>query len=264
MTDKPKPTTEALHRQIEQLQVESQRLQARLLREQTQGELRSEVWTMRNPKDLLKVILKMFAQMRSLGIETPVSSIFFINEEEGVLFAYTAAENMRQFDISWTNPMLIEIDAETVAVNYELPLDQMWEAEVSHWRKGETWIERRNLEEDLAGAEAIHKFLGLSKPPPWMGPEWKQTGIPFKDGWVMVRHRGELAEADLNLVLTFTEALSMGYMRYQDFRHLEAQNQSLQEALRALREAQHQLVLQEKIASLGHHPARTQYAHRRD
>ena len=55
----------------------------------------------------------------------------------------------------------------------------------------------------------------------------------------------------MTIVQELTEALSLGYVRYLDFEHLDEQNRALAENLRLLRETQNQLVMQEKWATRG-------------
>ena len=61
----------------------------------------------------------------------------------------------------------------------------------------------------------------------------------------------EFVEDHLAIVQELTEALSLGYIRYLDFQRLEEKNKTLAEHLRRLRETQNQMILQEKMASLG-------------
>ena len=80
--------------------------------------------------------------------------------------------------------------------------------------------------------------------------EWAMIYVPFEHGSVGYVVP-EFVEDHLAIVQELTEALSLGYIRYLDFQPLEEQNKTLEENLRLLKEAQNQLVMQEKMASLG-------------
>ena len=96
----------------------------------------------------------------------------------------------------------------------------------------------------------FHEYFGLSGQLPAIGPEWIVNNVPFKYGWVSVRYR-EHPDRYSPLVVALTEALALGYRRFLDFLQLEEQKIELEETLNQLKETQSQLIMQEKMASLG-------------
>lgn len=75
--------------------------------------------------------------------------------------------------------------------------------------------------------------------------------LPFSQGTLYVANAGRLSPEDVAFVNELASAFSVACSRNLDFQALEAQNRRLEEALRQLGAAQQQLVLQEKMASLG-------------
>jgi signal transduction histidine kinase len=75
--------------------------------------------------------------------------------------------------------------------------------------------------------------------------------LPFAQGALYVGNPEPLEPEDIAFVSDLAAAFSVAYARYTDFQVLEAQNRQLEEALTQLGAAQQQLVLQEKMASLG-------------
>ena len=60
-----------------------------------------------------------------------------------------------------------------------------------------------------------------------------------------------MGEEDLQIAKRFADVFDIAHRRYLELQQLEQQNKALEENLRLLRETQNQLVLQEKMASLG-------------
>ena len=75
-----------------------------------------------------------------------------------------------------------------------------------------------------------------------------QCALPLWLG--RVSHPGPPHE-DIAIVQELTAALSLGYVRFLDFKHLEQRNRTLEETLNQLKATQKQLIMQEKMASLG-------------
>ncbi len=212
--------------------------------------IRAEALSMRGSDDMLDVIVLMFQEVQNLGIDAPICSVRFVNEEKKRIIGYTAMVTPHKYGVSWTNPRLVELSKDIATMTSESLLDSSWDKEMKQWRSGEMWTEIRTVEEDLEETRDLWAYCGFDAPLPIIGPEWPITGVPFQYGWVNVRHRGYAPE-HLNIIQELTAALSLGYVRYLDFQRLEEQNKALEENLRLLRETQNQLVMQEKMASLG-------------
>ena len=108
----------------------------------------------------------------------------------------------------------------------DVPITSDWEEDLGYWRQGDVWSVTRSKEDDAATLQPFHDHFGLDRQLPAIGPEWTTTNVPFKYGWVSIRHQGCPDEYS-PLVVALTEALALGYRRYLDFKHLE-------ESLRAL------------------------------
>ena len=206
---------------------------------------------MRQSDDLLNVVVSMFQEMQRIGVETPVCAFLFVNEEAKQADTYSAFVHPHKSGMSWTSSALVEINEEIVVGIHRYPLDPDWDEDLQRWRKGQMWSVTRSLQEDLAETQEIREMHGFDKPWPYLGPEWPITSVPFEYGWVSVRHRPFPLEELKLIIQDLTEALSLGYVRYLDFQHLEQQNRVLQETLHQLKETQNQLIMQEKMASLG-------------
>ena len=196
-------------------------------RDKVVEKIRAEVLSMRGSDDMLEVIVLLFEEMRNLGMDVPLCSIRFVNEERRVIIGYTAMVNPRKFGVSWTNPRLVEVNEEIAAMTSESELDSSWDKEMSRWQAEEMWTDVRTETEDLEETRELWAYCGFDGTLPIIGPEWPLSGIPFEHGWVNVRHR---ESEDLTIVQELTAALSLGYVRYLDFQQLEDQNAELARA----------------------------------
>ena len=227
----------------EQLQIELAHLRRERAWEKAAESIRSEVLSMRSSDDMMKVTLTMFQELWNLDLKTPACAFFFVNDEEQRIILYVAFTNPHKYGISWTSSELKEIDETTATAIMDVPITSDWEEDLEHWHQDKVWYVTRSKEEDAATLQQFHDYFGLDHQWPFIGPDWFVTNVPFKYGWVSVRHQGH-PEEYASLVVALTEALALGYRRFLDFKHLE-------ENLRLLMETQNQLVMQEKMASLG-------------
>ena len=217
--------------------------------------IRAEAMAMGQSSDLVKIFGMMLQEMVGLGIEINRLNIRFV-EEEGddarIGISYYTLPNPRRYGISWTSPSLVESNHE-IAVGVTTSSGPRDEKIISAWRRGEVLSTPVTAADVAARTEELGELFGLDQPMPLDNAE-TQDGIhiyvPFKYGIVGFR---VIALENEYLIITreLTEALSLGYLRYLDFQRLEEQNQALEENLRLLRETQNQLVMQEKMASLG-------------
>ncbi len=195
----------------------------------------------------------MFEEMSHLGIDNLGSTIRFVEEEEDgfhIRRRYYAFHNPRKFGMSWTSPDVFELNEEVVVseVNLSSSRDQ---AVIDCWRRGEVLSIAVSGEDCAARFEAVTEPWGLGRPYPIPDrAEWIFIHVPFEHGTVGIIVPTSVQE-HLTIVQELTKALSLGYIRYLDFLRLEEQNRTLEENLRLLRETQNQMVIQEKMASLG-------------
>ena len=195
----------------------------------------------------------MFEEMENLGIEIVGNTIRFVEvEENGVHIRrrYYAFHNPRKFGISWTSPHVFEFNEEIVVGEVELPSSRE-QMIIDSWGRGEVLSVAVSGEDYASRVNAVHESWGLDRPVPLPErAEWVFNYVPFEHG-VIAFIAPTFVQEHLTIVQELTEALSMGYIRYLDFQQLEEQNGVLEENLRLLRETQNQLVMQEKMASLG-------------
>ncbi|RPI66983.1 MAG: sensor histidine kinase, partial [Ignavibacteriales bacterium] len=90
-------------------------------------------------------------------------------------------------------------------------------------------------------------YQGTAEPPASLDLHF----VPFTQGMLYVGNTVPLTEAELDLVKTLTEAFSIAYARYEDFKNLEEAKNKIEVTLKELKSAQVQLIHSEKMASLG-------------
>ena len=238
----------AIEARVRELQVELDRQRTGFEHEKAVARVRAQVLSMRSAKGLMDVAALMFQQIRDLGVQTFATAFYFVDEDTETIVWYAALVNPRKFDISWTSG-LVELSEEVALMALEIPIDPSWNEDLARWRAGEVWSEIRTQEQDATDLQDLYERTGMDKPMPNLG-DHTTTSVPFQYGWVGVRH-GDISPQDLTLFRELTGALSLGYVRYLDFRALESQNEALENALVDLRDTQQELVMQEKMASLG-------------
>ena len=227
----------------EQLQDELAHLRLQRAQEQAAERIRVEVLSMRSSDDLLKVAVVMFQELWRLGMETPACVFYMVDEDNDSMIGYVAFEDLRKYDISYTSPDLWQFDEVTTVTVWETPITAEWDEDLENWRGGEPWFVIRSKEEDEAELQLFNEQYGIDRMHACTGPEWPTTNVPFRHGWVSVRHQSSFKDPT-PLVQALTEALSLGYVRFLDFRHLE-------EALNRLKETQNQMIMQARMVSLG-------------
>ncbi len=95
-------------------------------RDKVAERIRAEVLSMRGSDDMLEVIVLMFKEMHNLGIDAPMCSVRFANEERQLIIGYTALVNPRRYGVSWTNPRLVELNENIATMTSEVPWDSSW------------------------------------------------------------------------------------------------------------------------------------------
>ena len=217
--------------------------------------MRAEAMAMRRSDDLIKILGTMWQEMVGLGFEITRLNIRFMEgegEDAHIGRSYYTIPNPKKHGINWTSPDLVEFDDEMTVglITSTGPRDQMI---VDAWRRGDVQSTPVSGEEIEARTEVLCKIWELYRTMPLEETE-KKDGIhlyvPFEHGIVGFRVT-EVEERYLTITRELTQALSLGYIRYLDFQRLEEQNQVLEENMRLIRETQNQLLMQEKMASLG-------------
>ena len=187
---------------------------------------------MRSTDDLLKVVGTMYQEMIGLDlVETRTQlRIWFFDDRTGSVISYFALQNWRKFGISWTSPELMEFN-EDVAVFSERDKVADDSYGLENWRaqqpmfythhRGVEYLERN-----------IEKFGGDHIPPDFAeahSGETTITEIPFEHGLIGVTHRHYREERE-EIIREFTEAISLGFVRFLDFQKVdEAQKKLIDE-----------------------------------
>ena len=198
-------------------------------------QVRAETMAMQKSDDLLKIVGQFFQGIKDLGVETSVCGIYFLDEKVDRLIDYRAFVNPKKYGISWTSPELIEFSEDILVSMRDQVLSEAWSnwqgsEGQKHWHKqkvhtyvtninreiSENWLKRIGATTSTSFEPFISERIGA----------FAVTNVPFKYGMVGFRKR-EYCDEHVAIVREFTEALSLGYLRFLDFQRLEEQNRNL-------------------------------------
>ena len=224
-------------------------LRRQLDEEHATESIRTQVLAMRSREDLTKVIGAVYQELLDLGIETPICSILFVNEDETTVMRYAALRNPTTYGITWTSKNLQALSPQIAVGRGEEQLEEDEEDKLVKWREGKIWTVAYPQEVIDGAMLGMQKLFGLSRPMDFGQRQWQSTYVPFPYGWVSTWHPADVELS--SVVQRMTQTLSLGYLRFLDLQHLEDQNKTLKDALHQLQQTQSQLVLQEKMAALG-------------
>jgi serine phosphatase RsbU (regulator of sigma subunit) len=235
-------TFESIDKSKNQLLAELLELRHQRTREKASEHIRAEVLSMVADEDLLRVVGVMQTEMLNLGIQTPASSISFMNQEEDLVISYLAGKNPAQYGLSWTSPDLVEINEETAVFASEWAMSEGWrENHAKIWREGEpgTWHETVTVESFVERGHC-HRLGIVGDPSEWakfLVGDWHITCVPFQHGTVAYREREHRPE-HIPIVQELAEAVSLGYLRFLDLKNRDqAQQQLISEMERELQTA---------------------------
>ena len=204
--------------------------------------VRAAAMDMRDTGDLRRVVVVIFNEMRALGIDTPAASIFFADETADEVHSYNAIRSPRLAGIDWSPD---ETDA--VAVGDSIGVRAL-SGTVEEWMETEgnrvVWGSGapRTFEHEIGpDFDTSLVPLGLSEEEErvWLSPvqgHWFVTNVPFRFGMIGYREREHHPEHD-EIVAELAHGLELGFLRFLDFRKVEAQNRELtiQNALERVR-----------------------------
>ena len=213
--------------------------------------MRAEAMAMRSGDDLPRLIGTMSEEMTLLGIAITMNIIRFVDEEGlRVERHYYAIPNPRKHGISWTSPQLAEFSKEIAVGEATRSSPEGEQTTLDAWRRRETISMVVSREDFASRFRTVTDCWDLNGVIPLPErAEWVLVYVPFEHG--VVGYAAPAVEEHSAIVQELTEGLSLGYIRYLDFQRLEEQNRTLEENLRLLKETQNQMVIQEKMASLG-------------
>ena len=202
--------------------------------------VRAEIAAMHTSEDLSRITPLLWKTLDRLGVPFYRCGVFVVDDEAQRLAMYMS-----------------DAQGEPVA-SVDLPCEvhPVIAATVDHWRRGEAYIETLDRKDYTQLVEAVQSGIqdlqGERFIDPASIPEQVIMHIlPFDQGTLYVGNAERLSPEDVAFVSELASAFSVAYARYLDFQALEAQNRELEEALSQLGAAQQQLILHEKMASLG-------------
>ena len=221
-----------------QLIAELEELRQQRAIEQAAENVREEVLSMRSTGDLARVVAVMQGELKKLGVETPATSIAFMNAETESSIYYTAfrpAELDLPVDFFLNT---IAVDDEIAVKVSEFAFGERSEDQLAPWRRQEQVVAREFLNRDaateLAYSNQFHPREDAEEEQrerlleAWLG-EWFVTRVPTEHGVVSIRERA-FSEEHAAFISHLAASLSLGYVRFLDFQRLEEQNRALEEA----------------------------------
>ena len=211
-------------------QLEQQAEQAR--RERAVERVRAEAMAMRSSDNLANVVAILSQEMQNLGIDTPTTSIELLDEERDERIQYTARNNPAKLGYEWSSTEYVEYDENTIYVIRDhislrdLKAQDYGGGMIEHWQRGTVHVgtivfERSSWDMFLAS-------VGLADKEELIDSLWTRTkdkqvvNVPFEYGMIGYLQKGRDTEQEA-IVRELGEALSLGYVRFRDFRQLEAE-----------------------------------------
>ena len=193
--------------------------------ERAAGRIREKVLAMRRTEDLRNVVAALFQELVALGIETPSCNINFFDEEICLTRGYSALEDPRQYGISWMPPNGRELAPGVVGGYIEESLAEWPQHIIEEWRAGRVVSDTRIMKEDNFTKKRLEENPDLERYPGFTGT-WIVTNVPFTHGIVGFCERIH-REEHIPIVQALTDALSLGYARFSDFKRIEEAQQQL-------------------------------------
>ena len=180
--------------------------------------VRSEALSMRQRDDMVKMVAVMWQELKDLGVDVVSCQVAFLDEAADRIVDYVAVENPRKQGISWTSPKMVEVNEDIAVMQLETTASERPDDYIAQWRRGEPW----SMEGNWDSIEETHRFtdrLGMDQSI-WTDGQISCTVVPFAYGSVAL-NTPVFSEENVPIVQAFTEALSLGYIRYLDFQWLE-------------------------------------------
>ena len=214
-------------RYIEFRQLEQQAEQAR--RERAVERVRAEAMAMRSSDDLTRVAAVLSQELNRLGVESPSTTILLIGGDGGQDIHYQAIYNPSKWGYSWSSTVWGTHDENTIITSYQTTTQGTdYDREVyEYWERSEVQVAalpftRENLAEraeiDLSPTEVELFYDKL-----WRELEGKNIiNVPFKYGMIGYLEKEHVQEQEA-IVQEIAAAFSLGYLRFRDFRQLEAE-----------------------------------------
>ena len=188
--------------------------------------IRAEALSMRSSDDLLDVVGAMYREVQLTGVPRSWCNIWFIDEEKDWSIQYSAGPNWKKLDPEWTPSE--EFATGTRELDDDVGVTRSDPSKFSEWDtpQKEAWVRQTSQIStwtlDTAEWPASPKIRNFFR------GEHHSLALPFTNGVVQLAQRQPIEAEDVELMQSFTAALSFGFQRYLDFMNLEQQNRNLE------------------------------------
>ncbi|RKD90221.1 ATP-binding protein [Mangrovibacterium diazotrophicum] len=223
------------------LDIQKAEIQAKeALRQASLDRIRGEIASMRTSEDLNRITPVIWRELKALEVPFIRCGVFIINENKQKLEVYLSTPEGKALAV-----LNLAFDANELTRNTL----EHWRDKLifhTHWNR-EQFVEWTRSMMEIGQIETAESYQGAASAPESLDLHF----VPFKQGMLYVGNREHLSIENIELVKTLSEAFSIAYARYEDFKQLEEAKNKIEITLNELKAAQSQLVQSEKMASLG-------------
>jgi signal transduction histidine kinase len=201
--------------------------------------VRAEIASMRTTKDLERITPLIWSELTELGVPFIRCGVFIMDEAQEIIHTYLSTPDGKAigaFHLLYTTPGSISLA-------------------LASWKKNERYIDHWTEEAFREFADILVKQGALETPDQYLSTiphgGFYLHFLPFLQGMLYVGNTEQLKDDQMELIQSVADAFSTAYARYEDFNKLEAAKQQVDNTLLDLKKTQNQLVISEKMASLG-------------
>lgn len=210
------------------------------LKQASLDRIRGEVASMRSRDDLNNIIPLVWRELTALKVPFIRCGVFIIDEADESIICLLSLPDGKGLGF-----FTMKIKDTELTINI---FDSWKRSKVytEHWDEDRfrKWTDRLIK---LGHIENRQTYQGSASPPKSLDLHF----VPFEQGMLYVGNDEPLNSKNLNLVESLAQVFSVAFARYEDFKRLEHAKNAVEETLTELKSTQSQLVLSEKMASLG-------------